>query len=555
MAERMAILRKLEEALTVNVGYHKREQRLKASLYSHEHELEDHDTENERPGLLGANTSEQEPGMKDAGVRPKTRLWFGFWKLKSKKVDAIDYFEEKLRQLDAKIKDARQKKYPPTSLAFVTLDSIAACQMAAQAILDPVPMQLKASAAPAPIDVVWRNTYLSRRKRVSRAWLVTFVIAILSVVWLLFFAPIAVLLNPETIRKVSKPFGDLLDRHEILRSLVTSFLPTLFLSLLNVVAPYLYEWLSNRQGMTSQADIELSIISKNFFFTLFNFFLVFTIFGTASNIYNAAKIIGERIKDLDHWAKLVAGSLSDLTDVYVNLIVLQGIGLFPFRLLEFGAVSMYPFYLFGAKTPRDYAELVQPPVFSYGFFLPQTLFIFIICIVYSILPSSELITLFGLIYFIMGSFVYKYQLLYAMDHRQHSTGRQWSIICNRIIVGLIIFQLAMGCQLALYSAIKRAVLILPLIVATNWFGMFYRRTYNPLMKYIALRSLHQEDDELFESRDEFLVPEGTGVRESDNTGPGFINPNLIEPLKGVWLSKQPANGHGHSGTVDGEENV
>jgi hypothetical protein len=127
MAERTAILRKLEEALTVHVGYHKREQRLKASLHSHEHELEDHDTENERSGLLGANTNEQEPGTKDAVVRPKTRLWFGFWKLKSKKVDAIDYFEEKLRQLDAKIKDARQKKYPPTSLAFVTLDSIAAC--------------------------------------------------------------------------------------------------------------------------------------------------------------------------------------------------------------------------------------------------------------------------------------------------------------------------------------------------------------------------------------------------------------------------------------------
>jgi hypothetical protein len=64
MAERMAILRKLEEALTVNVGYHKREQRLKASLYSHEHELEDHDTENERPGLLGANTNERELGRR-----------------------------------------------------------------------------------------------------------------------------------------------------------------------------------------------------------------------------------------------------------------------------------------------------------------------------------------------------------------------------------------------------------------------------------------------------------------------------------------------------------
>lgn len=100
--------------------------------------------------------------------------------------------------------------------------------------------------------------------------------------------------------------------------------------------------------MVSQGDVELSVISKNFFFTFFNFFLVFTAFGTAA---------------LASWEKLGEGSIRDTTmslaksitalrRFYVNYIILQGIGLFPFRLLEFGSVSLYPIYLLGAKTPR-----------------------------------------------------------------------------------------------------------------------------------------------------------------------------------------------------------
>ena len=198
-------------------------------------------------------------------------------------------------------------------------------------------------------------------------------------------------------------------------------------------------------------------------------------------------------------------------------------------------------------------------MFSYGFFLPQTLFIFIVCIVYSILPKGELVSLFGLIYFIIGSFIYKYQLLYAMDHRKHSTGRAWSIICHRIIVGLLVFQLAMAGQLALLSAIKRSILVIPLLAGTIWFGYFYRRSYDPLMKFIALRSLHRDDDaeviSLSQSRFDTDTEEGRIVDTSERTGMRFINPSLTSPLEDVWVSKRRVNGTHHSTNGDGEGNV
>ena len=197
------------------------------------------------------------------------------------------------------------------------------------------------------------------------------------------------------------------------------------------------------------------------------------------------------------------------------------------------------------KNSTDYAELVQPPVFSYGFYLPQTLLVFIICTVYSVLPKSYQVLFFGLIYFLIGKFIYKYQLLYAMDHNRHSTGRAWPIICICIIIGLIVFQLAMIGVVALQSAIGRSLLILPLLAGTIWFIVYFQRTYEPLMKFIALRSLHEDlslTAEPGESRYDSETIRGRTVDESEETGLRYINPNLIIPLEEVWLAKKRANG-------------
>lgn len=110
--------------------------------------------------------------------------------------------------------------------------------------------------------------------------------------------------------------------------------------------------LANKQGMISQGDVELSVISKNFFFTFFNFFIWFTILGTASNFVDFVSKVSERLTSATEIAFALARSLSDLIGFYTNFIILQAFGLFPFRLLEFGALSLYPIYLIGAKTPR-----------------------------------------------------------------------------------------------------------------------------------------------------------------------------------------------------------
>lgn len=188
----------------------------------------------------------------------------------------------------------------------------------------------------------------------------------------------------------------------------------------------------------------------------------------------------------------------------------------------------------------DYAELVQPPVFSYGFFLPQTILIFIICLVYSVLQDSWQVLLVGLAYFMIGHFVHKYQLLYAMEHHQHSTGRGWTMMCDRVIVGVVLFQITVAGQLALKKAFKRSILIVPLVVGTLWFLVVFARTYRPLMKFIALRSLRSPDSSDLgrEIQEEAVVSGREGRRvstskltldEAREKGLRFENPSLVMP--------------------------
>ncbi|KAI0857918.1 DUF221-domain-containing protein [Xylaria cubensis] len=506
-------------------------------------QTEDHEVHAEENGRLLAGNGLR--GLISERERPKIRLRFGFLKMRNRKIDALDYYEEQLRRLDEKIRNARKKNYAPTDTAFVTMDSIAACQMAIQATVDPRPGQLLIKPAPSPYDVIWKNMYTPRYQRRIRSAVVTIFITSLSILWLIAVAFLAQLLSICTIGRVAPPLADMLDRHEIAKALVQTGLPTLVVSLLNVLVPYLYDYLSNIQGFISQGDVELSVISKNFFFVFFNIFVVYAVSGSAA-LADFWKIIRDSLSDTNTIAAKIAESIQNLSNFYLNFIMLQGFGLFPFKLLQFGSVFLYPLYRMGSKTPRDFAELVQPTLFNYGFYLPTALLIFILCLVYSVLPGSELVLLLGVCYFGLGYFVYKYQLLYSMDQPQHATGRAWPMICRRIILGLVSFQIVMLAILVLRKAFSKAVFIAPLVVFTLWYNYYFTKQFIPLTKFIALRSIKRDSDPGVQSnpdQDERepmrLARRMSTIDEDREKGLSFINPSLIAPLEQPWIYQDP----------------
>ncbi|KAL0938412.1 DUF221 domain-containing protein [Colletotrichum truncatum] len=542
MEQRAQILAKLEESWSVFLGKQaalpKSIQRLRdpeaepSVLEPREDEVDEEAGENGR--LLGHGELHPEYVERE---RPKVRLWYGFLNLQSRKTDAIDYYEEKLRRLDEKIYEARSKDYTPTDQAFVTMDSITACQMAIQARIDPRPGQFLTKPAPSPSDIIWSNTYAPRGIRRLRSWTVTIFVSTLSILWIAVLAAIAGLLSVCNFQHWFPSIVEFLKNFPTIKSLIETSLTTVLVSLLNVAVPYLYDYLSYQQGMISKGDVELSIISKNFFFTFVNIFVVFAISGTALSVFEIIKDIQDSWGDTQKLARLIGSQIENLGLFYANFIMLQGLGLFPFRLLEVGSVILYPIYRMGAKTPRDFAEIMQPPVFSYGFYLPTALLVFMLCQIYSTLPLGALILPMGIIYFTFGYFTYKYQLLYAMDQPQHATGAAWRTISYRIILGLIVSEIILSSILALNSAFVQSILVLPLMIFTAWYSFYFRRRFEPLTRYISLRSIRAEVDaedaaildEDFEGPrpSQGLLRRGSTIDEDKEKGMKFVNPSLV----------------------------
>ncbi|KAL1890529.1 hypothetical protein Sste5346_008199 [Sporothrix stenoceras] len=581
VAERGSVLQKLEETWSVflaqpitKIQWRRRRQRRAASQaddndaanIDEEAALGGREEANEGDSLLpggsGDNDDNDDDYIDDNAAeaarlaqerkRPQVRIWYGPLRLRYRYTDAIDYYEERLRLLDEKIRAARKQHYDATDLAFVTMDSVAACQMAIQAVLDPRPGELLAKLAPAPSDVIWPNTYVSRTSRRTRAWIITIFITVLSIIWLIPVASLASLLSLCTIQKWAPKLAEQLSQHDVTKALVQTGLPTTVVSLLNVAVPYLYEYLSNRQGMLSQGDVELSLISKNFFFTFFNIFLVFTVFGTATRFWT---VLRDSLHDTTYVAYALAREVQRLNIFYLNFIMLQALGLFPLRLLEFGSVAQHPINRMGAKTPRDYAQISTPPTFSYGFFLPTALLVFILCLVYSVMPRGFLMLLLGFVYFVLGYVTYKYQLLYAMDQPQHATGGAWRIICYRILLGLAVFHLTMSGYLGANKAFVQATLVLPLFFFTVWYMYYWRAHFEPLTHNIALLSVRRDGDASPLSDED--VHNGLGnqtfarrrrtwrrrrtstLDENRDRGSRFVNPSLVVPLVQPWIYKDP----------------
>lgn len=460
--------------------------------------------------------------------RPKIRLWHGFLRLRSRRTDAIDYHEEKLRRLDEQVREARVQSYEAADLAFVTMDSIAACQMAVQALIDPRPGRLLTKPAPSPADVVWRNTYAPRGVRRLKSWAITVFITALSLIWLVVVASLASLLSICTIRKALPGLARYLADHAWIRTLVQSGLPTAAVSLLNVMVPFLYEYLSHHQGMISRGDVELSVISKNFFFTFFNIFLVFAVSGSTTQFL---PVLWGALDKTHELPQLIARSIMNISDFYVSFIVLQGVGLMPFRLLEPGGIALHAWCRLTARTPRDVAAADAPPLFSYGYYLPTAILIFILCLVYSILQKGVLVLLAGLLYFLLSHLTYKYQLLYAMDQPQHATGGAWIMVSYRVVLGLFFFQLTMGGVLGLQEAFRAAGLVAPLAAFTVWYGYYFRRRYEPLTRFISLRSIRADVEVVGvpERRALRALRRGSTLDEEREKGLQYVNPSLKAP--------------------------
>lgn len=428
--------------------------------------------------------------------RPKIRL--GVLGLFGEEVDALDYYTNQLSVIDEEIKNARNYHYPATPTAFVTMDSVATAQTLAQAVLDPRIGYLISSPAPAPADIIWENATLPSHSRKVKIYYITVITGILGVIFIFPVGYLATLLNLKSIKKFWPDLAHFLLKHQWASKIVIDLLPVYLYTLLNGLIPFLYVWLSSKQGFISHGEEELSVVSKNFFYVFVNLFLVFTMAGTASNYWGY-------LSDSKKLALQLAQSLRGLSSFYVDTTVLQGIGLMPFKLLPIGRILQFIFFWLthgrsipsksiffrGIPTARELAYLFQPPSFNFGLQLPHPLLTLVITLIYSVI-STKIVSA-GLVYFIIGYYVYKFILVYNYVHPQHSTGKVMPIIFRRVILGLLLFQLTVAGSLVLEKSWVLAMCLAPLPLITLMVLWYFQDKLQPLSVFIALRAIEIDE--------------------------------------------------------------
>ncbi|VUG18522.1 DEBR0S3_13608g1_1 [Brettanomyces bruxellensis] len=432
-------------------------------------------------GLPGGVTGP--PGDATGSRRPLLRL--GPLGLVGRKVDAIRYFSWLLVHTDGQIRRLKHRAtFRPIPCAFVSMKSVTDAQMAAQALFSPNPSQLETCLAPAPFDIAWNNLLLSSRQVFMRRNVIEMLCMAFSALLIVPIRYITSLLNVQYIKKLWPEFGRYLLAHDTLRTLVTGVLPTYLFTIINTILPYCIYSLCQLQGMPSKGEMELSVVKKNFMYIFFNMFLVFTLFGTFTS-YRAL------LSDTTKIAPLLAKSIESLSLFYVDLIVLHGFTILPLQLLQFGDLLLDFWHCVICRlsqTPRTLRDLFyKPTIFQVGLVLPQHILILIIILIYSVLSTRIMVC--GLVYFFVGYWVYKYQLVYSMVHPYHSTGKVWPIVFQRVCLGLFFLHLQMFGTLALEKSYVPAGLIIPLFPTTLIAMMYFKRNYLPLLNYIALDAI------------------------------------------------------------------
>jgi hypothetical protein len=113
--------------------------------------------------------------------------------------------------------------------------------------------------------------------------------------------------------------------------------------------------------------------------------------------------------------------------------------------------------------------------------------------------------------------------------------------------------------LALRGAITRSLLLVPLLGFTVWFSYWFGRTYEPLMKFIALKSINRDQpgggDISPSPSSSFSPPSGLdrdslpiriGGQDLELRLKKYVNPSLILPLHAAWLPRRAHQGNGAS---------
>ncbi len=397
------------------------------------------------PAQLPPNRPTCKPSKKDHAYSSYPR---------GQKLDAIDYYTKRIRDLETEIKQVRAAVDRRSTMpyGFASYSDIAEAHSIAYSFRKKKPQGTTVTLAPRPNDVIWRNMPLSAAVRSRRRWMNSFWIAVLTILWIGPNAMIAMLfVNLSNLGRLWPAFKTSLEANPKFWGLVQGILAPTLTSLVYLVLPMIFRRLSTKGGDQTKTGRERHVIGKMYAFFVINNLVVFSFFSTVFTfVFN---IIHEASSGQSGWDAIKEANKdngSSIVDGLFQALCSNGVFWVTYMLQrQLGAATdlaqlwslTRAFFLkkFSSPTPRELIELTAPPPFEYASYYTYFLFYATTSLCFAgimplVLPAAAM-------YFTIDHYLKKYLILYRFITKTESGGLYWRVVFNRFIFATMLANL------------------------------------------------------------------------------------------------------------------
>ncbi|GLU14254.1 hypothetical protein SLE2022_308350 [Rubroshorea leprosula] len=432
------------------------------------------------------------------GIRPTNKTGVHGLKI-GKKLDSIDYYTEKIKELTRNLKDEQkvtvQKRQQCSALVFFKSRVTAAC--AGQSLHAQMVDNWTVIDAPEPQQLIWKNLTIKFFHRQTRQYVV-YVIVFLTISF--YLIPISFISALTTLTNLKKflPFLIPILKIRAIETLLESYLPQLTLYLFMAVLPKFLLFLSKIEGIPSESHAIRAASGKYFYFIVVNVFIGFSIGGT---VFSTIKRI--QYNPINSIVTILAESLPDRATFFLTYVALHCLGGFGLELSRI--IPLTKFHLkkkFYCKTEAEIRESWMPGDLNYGKRFPHDMLVITIVLCYSVM--APIIIPFGVLYFGLAWLVLRNQALKVYAPSFESYGRGWPHMHSRMLAALLLFQVTM---LGYFGAKEfyYAPLAVPLVILSLIFAFVCRKKFYPAFRHTALEVVCHEQAEITDMELERII--------------------------------------------------
>ncbi|RCI10002.1 hypothetical protein L249_8673 [Ophiocordyceps polyrhachis-furcata BCC 54312] len=473
------------------------------------------------PAQLPASRPTCKPSKKDRSFDTYPR---------NQKLDAIDYYTQRIRDLEIEIKEVRASvdKRGTMPFGFASYSDVAEAHSIAHACRRTKPEGATVTLAPAPSDIIWQNMPLSGATRSRRRWVNNFWIAVLTLLWVGPNAMIAIfLVNLANLGKVWPAFQTSLSANTVFWGMVQGIASPGLMSLVYLVLPIIFRRLSIQAGDQTKTGRERHVLAKMYSFFVFNNLIVFSFFSTVWSF--VAAVLDRTSRGADAWDAIQKGNIAgnvflafcDNSPFWVTYLLQRQLGAAIDLAQIWPLIQAFFLKKLSSPTPRELIELTAPPPFDYASYFNYFLFYSTVTLCFA--GIQPLVLVATALYFCIDSYLKKYLLLYRFVTKTESGGLFWRVLFNRFVLATILSNLVVlltcwvrgeGTHMQFYAAAP-----LPLVMVA--FKLYCRRAFDSKIRWYSTRLSAKMHDPVLHKEPRL---------RSEKLSTRFGHPALYKPL-------------------------